>query len=494
VGSPLDKLQALASAHPPSLPLKMLVVADCAGRDGEAVPVTTPGVQGLLEALRPSLRLQVPDKIAKSGAKMALSLEFKSLEDFRPSSLVSNSPALSEAAASADPVLAEQLDEILHHPEYQRLEACWLGLDRLAKALTGAAHVQLEVVPATRKNLGQSFHQAVFEPGSQSTTDVPVSAVYFDFRFSHEPADLALLEVLAWDCAALQTPMIAAAAPAFFQLKNLAHLPNLSDLPAMLQQPAYANWRRFQEGLAARWVCLTANRFLAREPYQLSRGPDSAFDYQEKAEVAHPENYLWAEAGWLASANLLRSFEKYRHCVVIDGMSPEAAHFNLPVRPFPKKANVMVPSPTEILIDDTKAWEIIRSGITILVGISDGAVATFPLMTNAYRLRPGVLTTESTLAYQMIAGRLSHYVASLYEHIPFGEGAEAIDAFLKPRLHEFLIPFAGEPDESVRSEVAESKGEPLQRMLNITVTPNLKLQDRILDFTLQLAFPASGPR
>lgn len=488
MGSTLENLQAAAAGHPPSLPLRLLVVADCTGRDGEPVPMTPSGVQGLIETIRPALKIQVENKIVKGGAKLALDFEIKSLRDLRPASLVTNSPALSEAAASANPALGEQLDEILHHPEYQRLEACWLGLDRLAQVLSGMGSIQLEVLPATRKTLMQAFHQTVFEPEYEGTTDVPLSAVYFDFRFSHEPADLALLEALAQDCAALQAPLIAAAAPAFFQLKSLAHLPNLPDLPAMLQQPAYANWRRFQTDPAARWVCLTTNRFLAREPYELSRETGSSFDYRERAEAAHPEKYLWAEAGWLAFANLARSFNKYRHCIVIDGMAPEAAHFNLPTRPFPKKANIMVPSPTEILIDDTKAWEIVRSGISMLVGISDGAVATFPLLANAYRLRPGVLTTESSLAYQMTAGHLSHYVASIYGQIPFDEGIEAIDGFLKPRLHDFMVPFSGEPGEDVKIEAAEIKGQPLQRILNITVKPSLKLQGKDVDFTLQLPF------
>jgi predicted component of type VI protein secretion system len=186
--------------------------------------------------------------------------------------------------------------------------------------------------------------------------------------------------------------------------------------------------------------------------------------------------------------NLARSFEKYRHCIVIDGMSPDAAHSNLPVRPFPKKANVMVPSPTEILIDDMKAWEIVRGGITMLVGISDGAAATFPLIANAYRLHPGVLTTESALSYQMIAGHLSHYLMSIYAQIPFDQGSQAIDAFLKEKLHGFLIPFAGEkPEETVTIEAVEVAGVAPKRMLNLTLKPLLKLQGKDVDFTVQLA-------
>ncbi|MGA2262636.1 MAG: type VI secretion system contractile sheath large subunit [Acidobacteriota bacterium] len=487
--SPLEKLQSMAAGHPQSLPQKLLVIADCIGRDGgEPVRVTASGAEGLLESLRPTLKLLVANKLQIGSPKISLDLEIQRLADFEPESLLSHSEALAAAAANGRPALGEQLDEILHHPEFQRMEACWLGLDRLCKAVAGKEGVLLEVLPATRKTLKESFHQKVFEPEYQGTAEVPLSAAYFDYRFSHEPADLPLLEALAGDCAALQVPMIAPVAPAFFQLKNLAHLPNLPDVAAMLQSPAYANWRRFQTDPMARWVCLTANRYLARETYSLSKASGASVDYVEKADAAHPDSYLWAEAGWLVLANLGRSFAAYRHCVVIDGMSLEAAHTNLPVRPFPKKANVMVPSPTEILIDDNKAWEIVRGGITMLVGISDGAVATFPLLANVYRRRTGVLTTESALSYQMIAGHLSHYLVGIYGKIPIDQGPQAIDAFLKEKLYEFLIPFVGEkPEDNVRTEIVEVAGDPPKRMLNLTLKPLLKLQSKDVEFTLQLA-------
>jgi type VI secretion system protein ImpC len=489
MGMLLERLQGVAAGHPPSLPLKLLVVADCTGQDAsEPVQATTSDVQGLMERLRPRLSFWLGNHVEKAGPGIHQELDIRGLDDFRPEALVSHFRAVSEAAVSGPPHLEQQLDRILHHPDFQRMEACWLGLDRLCKTVAGKEGIFLELLPATRKNLKEIFHEKVFEPEYRGTAAVPLSAVYFDYRFSHEAADLPLVEALAQDCATLQAPMITAVAPAFFQLKNLAHLPNLPDVAAKFQLPAYANWRRFQIHPAARWVCLTANRYLAREPHALSQESGSSLNYRETAEPSHPESYLWAEAGWLVLCNLARSFEKYRHCIVIDGMSPDAAHFNLPVRPFPKKANVMVPSPTEILIDDTKAREIVRSGITMLVGISDGAVATFPLLANVYRLHPGVLTTESALSYQLIAGHLSHYLMSIYGAIPFDQGPEAINAFLKERLQGFLIPFAGEkPEETITIEVVDGAGAPPKRMLNLTLKPRLKLQGKAVDFTVQLA-------
>jgi type VI secretion system protein ImpC len=486
--SPLEQLQAKAAGHPPSLPLKLLVIADCAGRDGAGpVPVTAAGAAGLLETMQPKLKLLVENKLQKGAPKIPLELEIRRFDDFRPEALLVHE-ALALAVANHHPGIPEQLDEILHQPEFQRLEACWLGLERLCKAISGKQGVILEVMPLTRKSLKESFHRNIYEPEYQGAVAVPLAAAYFDYRFSHEPSDLPLLEALAQDCSALQAMMIAPTSPAFFQLKNLAHLPNLPDVAAKFQLPAYANWRRFQTDPAARWVCLTANRFLARETYALSMTSGAPVDYVEKADATHPDFYLWAEAGWLAFANLARSFSAYRHCVVIDGMSPESAHTQLPVRPFPKKANVMVPSPTEILIDDNKAWEIVRAGITMLVGISDGAIATFPLLANAFRQRPGTLTTESALSYQMIAGHLSHYLMSIYGEIPIDQGPEAADAFLKEKLYEFIIPFAGDtPAESVKTQVVEIAGDPPRRVLNLTLRPRLKLQSKDVDFSLQLA-------
>ncbi len=123
----------------------------------------------------------------------------------------------------------------------------------------------------------------------------------------------------------------------------------------------------------------------------------------------------------------------------------------------------------------------------MLVGISDGAVATFPLLANVFRLKPGVLTTESALSYQLIAGHLSHYLLTLYEQIPAGDDPDAIRAFFQEKLNEFLIPFTGDtPEEAVQAEIVEAAGEPAQRSLKLTIKPLLKLQGKDVDFVIQL--------
>jgi type VI secretion system protein ImpC len=487
--STLEGFAARAAEQPPSLPLRLLVVADClAGTASPPVGVDSTGVQGLLERLRPRLGVAVPNRLGTPAPKLTAELELGRLEDFSPEALLARIPALAGAAAANHPAVGDQLDEILHAPSFQRLEACWRGLDRLCREAASLRGVSLELLPASRRELKEAFHRHVFEPEIEGTSPIPLSAVYFDFQFSHEPADLALLEPLAEQCEALQVPMVAAVSPAFFQLKNLIHLARLPDIAARLQQPAYTAWRRFQTSSKSRWVSLTANRYLARERYEVRREQGAPVDYSEKADAAHPERYTWAEAGWLVFCNLARSFSRFRHCTIIDGMAAETLHRDLPVRPFPKKANVEVPSPTEILIDDDKAWEIVRGGVTMLVGISDGAVASFPLVANVYRLRPGTITTESALSYQLFASHLAHFLAVIYSELPAGGAPEAVASFLRDRLAAFLVPFDREtPEATVGVEFAEVAGDPPQRTVKISLKPSLKMQSKDVDFTFHLS-------
>jgi hypothetical protein len=69
----LDKLEARAAEYPPSLQLKLLVVADCAGADAQQAPlkVTPSGASGLLESLKPRLQLTVENRLQNliSGAR-----------------------------------------------------------------------------------------------------------------------------------------------------------------------------------------------------------------------------------------------------------------------------------------------------------------------------------------------------------------------------------------------------------------------------------------
>ena len=143
----LENLAAKAKNHPPALPLKLLVVADCGCADAAETPIKVEGgVSALMEVLGPGIKVTVENKLQKSAPKITLDLAFRSIADFRPDSLVSKVELMSEAARAGNPGVGDQLDGILHHPEYQKIEACWLGLERLRSCIDDGAAVQLQTI------------------------------------------------------------------------------------------------------------------------------------------------------------------------------------------------------------------------------------------------------------------------------------------------------------------------------------------------------------
>jgi hypothetical protein len=76
----------------------------------------------------------------------------------------------------------------------------------------------------------------------------------------------------------------------------------------------------------------------------------------------------------------------------------------------------------------------------------------------------------------------------IYEEMPADGGPEALDAFLKEKLNEFLVPFTGEkPEDTIHTEIAAAAGDPPRRVLSLTLKPLLKLQGKDVDFKMQLA-------
>jgi hypothetical protein len=60
-----------------------------------------------------------------------------------------------------------------------------------------------------------------------------------------------------------------------------------------------------------------------------------------------------------------------------------------------------------------------------------------------YRWQPSRLTTEGTLGYQILAGRLAQFCTLLLESLPAGDPAASVE-FLRGELAGFLGPLAGE--------------------------------------------------
>jgi len=425
---------------------RFVVVADLGLASKDPVRVPSADGDAILAALRPSVEM--------NGAKR----EFASEADFAPAALGG--------------------DAGLHHPGVQRVESAFRGL-KLLMQHAGAA-IQVDVVSAPQKDLVARFRESVFEPEMKELRNPPLGLVILDYDFRHQGADLAALTQIADLCKVAQAPLIAAASPEFFGLKQLNLLPKLQDVPQRLHDGAHGAWVAFQKSEQARWSALTVNRWLARAPYTAEKG-----GHAEAIDPSKPESYLWARGGWIAAAAIARSIAQHGHALDASG-ARSGGFAGLPTRPFFKAANQTTPLATEVEISDELSQELSRGAFIPVCGRTGGDIAMVPILVNAYRAGPGKLTVSGTLGYQMMAGRLAQLCAFLMDEQPPGDAGAA---FLKQELTTFLGPLAGkEPAKAVTVEPVQVKGpdgNPM-KLAQITVQPEARIESMEFKFVFQL--------
>lgn len=135
--------------------------------------------------------------------------------------------------AQIDHLVSIQLNEILHQPEFQRLEAAWRGLWYLVDRTSwrGCAKVRvwnvtkrelLEDLREARERRESALYRAVVFEGSETLGSEPFSILLGNYAFGRGPEDIELLEKASVIGLAAHAPFLAAASPQMFQCETFA--------------------------------------------------------------------------------------------------------------------------------------------------------------------------------------------------------------------------------------------------------------------------------
>lgn len=228
-----------------------------------------------------------------------------------------------------DSLLSRQVSEILHQPEFQRLEASWRGLEflfrtaqevrRLATVQGAVADIKIRVLTVRQRELEKDFESAVefdqnalfkkvYEDEFGHPGGEPFGLLVADFEFSNSPSDLDLLERMGSVAAAAFAPLIAAAAPALLGLESFTQLERPIELQPDVQGRRYGQWRRLRTQQDARFLGLTMPRFLLRTPYRDDGINRFGFRFAEHAGTGDRKGYLWGSSAWALAAAICRAF------------------------------------------------------------------------------------------------------------------------------------------------------------------------------------------
>jgi type VI secretion system protein ImpC len=325
--------------------------------------------------------------------------------------------------AQLDKTLTEQINLILHHEEFQKLEGAWRGLHYLVSNTETDEQLKIRVMNVSKKELAKTvkrfkgvawdqspIFKSVYEAEYGVLGGEPYGCLVGDYYFDHGPGDVELLSGIARVSSAAHCPFIAGASPTVMQMGSWQELANPRDLTKLFGTPEYAAWKSLRMSDDARYIGLAMPRFLSRLPYGAKTDPVEAFDFEEDTGAADHTRYTWANAAYAMATNITRSFKLYGWCSRIRGVESGGSVEGLPVHTFPTDdGGVDMKCPTEIAISDRREAELAKNGFMPLVHRKNTDVAAF---IGAQSLqKPQEYTDPDASANANLAARLPYMFA-----------------------------------------------------------------------------------
>src|SRR3954465_4652283 len=250
--------------------------------------------------------------------------------------------------AEIDKKLTQQINKILHHQDYQKLESAWRGLHYLVNNTETDEMLKIRVMNVSKNDLGRTLKRykgtawdqsplfkKVYEAEDGQLRGEPFGAIVGDYYFDQSPPDVELLGELAKNAAAAHCPFISASPPSLFQKDSWQELANPRDLTKIFQTPEYTAWRSLRESDDAKYVGLAMPRFLARLPYGAKTNPVEQFNFEEETESGSHNRYSWANAAYAMSVNITRAFKLYGWCTPTPRAEAGGPGAHPPVPPVP---------------------------------------------------------------------------------------------------------------------------------------------------------------
>lgn len=293
--------------------------------------------------------------------------------------------------AQIDQKITEQVNLVLHHDDFQKLEGSWRGLHYMVNNTETDEMLKIKVFNISKKELGKTLKKykgtawdqsplfkKIYEEEFGQFGGEPFGCLTGDYYFDHSPQDVELLAQIAQISAASHAPFITGVAPSTLQMESWSELANPRDLTKIFSTPDYAAWRSLRESEDARYIGMAMPRFLSRLPYGSKTDPVDEFDFEEDTEAANSSNYTWSNAAYAMATNINRSFKLYGWCSRIRGIESGGAVENLPVHSFPTDdGGVDMKCPTEIAISDRREAELAKSGFMPLIHKKNSDFAAF---------------------------------------------------------------------------------------------------------------------
>jgi type VI secretion system protein ImpC len=391
-----------------------------------AAPADTPAEGALLDQIIAKGRL-ARDESQKSRARDMVGEFVHQILDEGMTVSRDTMTMIQAQIARIDELLSRQVDEILHHPDYQKLEASWRGLHYLVMNTETGTRLKLRLLCVTKQELFKDLDQAVefdqsslfkkvYEEEYGTFGGFPFSLMIGDFEFGRHPQDIAMLEKIAGVAAAAHAPFIAAASPRLFDMDSYTELGNPRDLAKSFESSELIKWRSFQASEDSRYVSLVLPHILLRLPYGPDTLPVEDFKMVEDVDGKDHAKYLWGNPAYALGQRITNAFALYGWCAAIRGVEGGGVVQGLPTHTFrTDEGDIALKCPTEIAITDRREKELDTLGFISLCHCKGTDFAAF--FGGQTTQKPRAYDTDAANANARISARLPYILsASRFAH------------------------------------------------------------------------------
>ena len=427
---------------------------------------------------------------------------------------------INQRIAQIDHLLSIQLNEILHHADFQKLEGSWRGLRHMVFNSNTSANLKIRVLNVNKKDLLRDMQRApefdqsalfkkIYEEEYGVFGGAPYGALIGDFEFGKHPEDVELLEKISQVAAAAHAPFFAAAAPSLVNLESWTQIDAPRDLAKVFDSTEYAKWKGFRQSEDSRYIGLCLPRTLGRLPYGRETKPIEDFNYEESVDGADHSKYVWCNAAFSMGTRLADSFMKFGMCVSIRGVEGGGLVEGLPVHNFQTDSgDTVMKCPTEVPITDRREKELADLGFIPLCHCKGTDYAAFFSVQSGQK--PKIYDDDKAnanarlstqLPYIMAVSRYAHYLKSMMRD-KIGSFMSRSDAerFLNRWITQYVTPDdnaspamkAKCPLREAKIEVVDVPGKPGAYRAVAFLRPHFQLDELTVSLRLVAELPTAA--
>lgn len=438
--------------------------------------------------------LEGDDDAATLAAQKAFDQTNKQINQVRGS--INIAGELARNVANRDKIISRQLNHIIHHSDFQDMEASWRGLHFLVMNTETGKQLKLRLLNASYDELYKDLDKAVefdqsmlfkliYEEEYGTYGGEPYSVLIGDFQLGRTAKDIKFLEMISGVAAAAHAPFIASAWAKLFDMEDYANLYKPRDLTKIFESAELIQWRAFREQEDSRYVTLTLPKVMMRLPYHHENNPVEGIFFDEDCAVnilqtnedgelvlddngqpvivtkdedglevetsikqVDASKILWGNPAYILGQRITNAFSLYGWTAAIRGVEGGGLVEGLPAYTFETDdGDIALNCPTQVSITDRREKELNDLGFMAICHCKGSNKAAFfgGQTTN----KPKLYLTDAAsansrisamLPYVMSASRFAHYIKIIMrEKIGSFMTRSNVENYLNTWISQFVL-------------------------------------------------------